>query len=52
MSSKKQLVATTEKMVKEGINGMETKPNFMKQPNLYIYIKKQKQKQKQKKKQI
>ena len=31
MSSKNQLVTTTEKMVKEGINDMETKPNVVKE---------------------
>ena len=31
MSSKKPLVITTEKTVKEGINDMETKPNVVKE---------------------
>ena len=31
MSSKNILVTTTEKMVKEGINDMETKPNVVKE---------------------
>ena len=31
MSSKKALVTTTEKMVKEGIHDMETKPNMVKE---------------------
>ena len=30
MSSNNTLVPTTEKMVKEGINNMETKPNLVK----------------------
>ena len=29
MSSKNTLVATTDKLVKEGINDMETKPNMV-----------------------
>ena len=31
MSSKKPLVTTTDKMVKEGINDTETKPNVVKE---------------------
>ena len=39
MSPKKPLVTTTDKMVKEGINDMETKPNVVKEAITHIIVK-------------